>query len=42
MYYELSRYKWDMLCLAETKLNGCRELLTNDGHTIYYSGREKH
>ena len=28
--------------ISETRLNGCRELTTNEGHNIYYSGREKH
>ena len=39
---ELSRYKWDIVGLSETRLNGCGELTTNEGHKIYYSGREKH
>ena len=39
---ELSRYKWDIVCLSENRLNGCAELTTNEGHKIYYSGREKH
>ena len=37
---ELSVYKWDSV--SETRLSGCGELTTNEGHTIYYSGREKH
>ena len=39
---ELSRYKWDSVGLSETRLSGCGELTTNEGHKIYYSGREKH
>ena len=39
---ELSRYKWDIVGLSETRLNSCGELTTNEGHKIYYSGREKH
>ena len=27
---------------AETRVNGYGELTTNEGHTLYYSGREKH
>ena len=33
---ELSRYKWDIVGLSETRLNGCGELTTNEGHNIYY------
>ena len=39
---ELSRYKWDIVGLSETRLSGCGELTTNEGNKIYYSGREKH
>ena len=39
---ELSRYKWDIVGFAETRLHICGELTTNEGHKIYYSGREKH
>ena len=39
---ELSRYKWDIVGISETRLHFCGELTTNKGHKIYYSGREKH
>ena len=28
--------------IAETRLNDCGELTKNEGHKIYYCGREKH
>ena len=31
---KLSRYKWD---IGETRFNGCGELTTSKGHTIYYN-----
>ena len=39
---ELRSYKWDIVGLLEARLNCCGELTTNEGHTIDYSGREKH
>ena len=39
---ELRRYKWDIVGISETRLNGCGELTTNECHKIYYSGRGKH
>ena len=35
---ELSRYKWDVIGLAETRLTGDGELTTEEGHNLYYSG----
>ena len=35
---ELSRYKWDVIGLAETRLTGDGELTTEEGHKLYYSG----
>ena len=31
---ELSRYKWDIVGLSETRLNGCGELTTNEVYTV--------
>ena len=39
---ELSRYKWDVIGLAETRLTGDGELATEEGHKLYYSGQGKH
>ena len=39
---ELSRYKWDIIGLAETRITGNGELNTEEGHRLYYSGQEKH
>ena len=39
---ELSRYKWDVIGLAETILTGDDELTTEEGHMLYHSGQGKH
>ena len=39
---ELSRYKWDVIGLAETRLTGDGELTTEEGNKLYYSGQGKH
>ena len=36
---ELSRYKWDVIGLAETRLTGDSELTTEEGHKLYYRGQ---
>ena len=41
--HALSRYKWDIAGLAETRWTGEGETSTEEGHKIWYSGeREKH
>ena len=39
---ELSRYIWDVIGLAETRITGDGELTTEEGHKLYYSGQGKH
>ena len=39
---ELSRYKWDVIVIAETRLTGDGELTTEEGNKLYYSGQGKY
>ena len=39
---ELERYQWNIIGLSETRLTGYSEILTEAGHTLYYSGQSKH
>ena len=37
---ELSRYKWDIIGLAETRLTGNGKLTTDESHTVLQWSRE--
>ncbi|XP_069982173.1 craniofacial development protein 2-like [Penaeus vannamei] len=39
--YELERYKWNVVGLAETRWTGAAEIATEEGHKLWYSGEEK-
>ena len=39
---ELSRYKWNVIGIAETRLTGDGELTTEEGHKLYYIEQGKH
>ena len=42
MEHELSRYRWDIIGLAEVRWTGFGETVTEEGNKIWYSGQEKH
>ncbi|XP_027212995.2 craniofacial development protein 2-like [Penaeus vannamei] len=39
--YELERYKWNAVGLAETRWTGAGEITTEEGRKLWYSGEEK-
>mgnify|MGYP006273469667 CR=1 FL=1 len=38
--HELQRYQWDIIGLSEVRWTGFGESVTDDGHKIWFSGRE--
>ncbi|MGL4418375.1 MAG: reverse transcriptase domain-containing protein [Plesiomonas shigelloides] len=38
--HELNRYRWDVVGLAEVRWTGFGETTTDDGHKIWFSGKE--
>ena len=38
--YQLERYKWNVIGLAETRWTGAGEITTEEGRKLWYSGEE--
>ncbi|CAM1308842.1 Uncharacterised protein r2_g1901 [Pycnogonum litorale] len=39
--YEMQRYRWNVLGLAEMRWSNTGEMTTDDGHKLWWSGKEK-
>ncbi|CAM1313165.1 Uncharacterised protein r2_g2358 [Pycnogonum litorale] len=39
--YEMQRYRWNVLGLAEMRWLNTGEMTTDDGHKLWWSGKEK-
>lgn len=39
--HELKRYRWDVIGLSETRTTGFGETTTDEGHKIWFSGKDK-
>ena len=39
--YELERYKWHIVGLSEVRWTGCGEIVTEEGHKLWFSDDDK-